>query len=68
MPNGVVGVLQCTVWTGPAFIARAEHGQNGGMPMSRKETPELVTTRSYAFTHHSLYAGMLLDVPGSAVA
>lgn len=38
------------------------------MPMSRKESPELVTTGPYALVRHPIYTGIVLAMLGSALA
>ena len=47
--------------------ARAYLGRNWGMPMSLKESPELVTSGPYASIRHPIYAGVLLAILGSAL-
>ena len=64
---GLVGVLLCALGIALAVVARVYLGQNWGMPMSRKEKPELVTTGPYAAIRHPIYAGMLLAMLGSAI-
>lgn len=64
---GVVGVVLCVLGIGLAVWARLHLGRNWGMPMSRKENPELVTTGPYARIRHPIYAGILLAMLGSAL-
>lgn len=64
---GVVGIALCALGIGFAVVARLHLGQNWGMPMSRKEKPELVTTGPYASIRHPIYAGILLALLGSAI-
>lgn len=64
-PIAWVGVALCAVGIGLAIWARAYLGRNWGMPMSRKENPELVTTGPYAFVRHPIYSGILLAMLGS---
>jgi len=64
---GLIGVMCCALGVGLAIVARVHLGRNWGMPMSRKEDPELVTTGPYAFVRHPIYAGMLLAMLGSAI-
>jgi hypothetical protein len=42
-------------------------GERAGMPMSRKEQPELVTSGPYAFIRHPIYTGLILATLGSAI-
>ena len=64
---GLVGFLICGLGIGLAVVARAYLGRNWGMPMSRKENPELVTSGPYAFVRHPIYGGLLLAMLGSAL-
>lgn len=64
---GPVGVALCALGTGLAIWARAHLGRNWGMPMSRKENPELVTTGPYRFVRHPIYSGILLAMFGSTI-
>lgn len=67
MLMGLIGVVVCALGVGLAILARAHLGRNWGMPMSRKENPELVTTGPYAFVRHPIYTGMLLAMLGSTI-
>ena len=64
----IVGVLACALGIGLAIWARAYLGRNWGMPMTRKEDPELVTTGPYAYVRHPIYSGALLAVLGTMLA
>jgi len=64
---GVIGVSLCALGLGLAVWARVHIGRNWGLPMSRKEDPELVTTGPYAFVRHPIYGGILLGILGSVV-
>ena len=64
---GWIGAALCAFGFALAFWARAYLGRNWGMPMSRKEDPELVTRGPYAFVRHPIYAGMFLALLGSAI-
>ncbi|MGH9560990.1 MAG: methyltransferase family protein [Terracidiphilus sp.] len=66
--TGVIGVVLCALGVAFAIWARLHLGRNWGMPMSRKERPELVTTGPYSLVRHPIYAGMILAMLGSAVA
>jgi protein-S-isoprenylcysteine O-methyltransferase Ste14 len=64
----VLGVVLCAIGVGLAIWARVHLARNWGMPMSRKENPELVTSGPYAHIRHPIYAGILLAMLGSAIA
>jgi protein-S-isoprenylcysteine O-methyltransferase Ste14 len=64
---GWTGVALCVLGFGLAIIARWHLGRNWGMPMSRKEQPELVTSGPYAFIRHPIYTGLILAMLGSAI-
>lgn len=64
---GVVGVVLCALGIGLAISARAWLGRNWGMPMSRKQEPELITDGPYAFVRHPIYGGLLLAMLGSTL-
>ena len=64
---GVVGVVLCALGIGLAILARTYLGRNWGMPMSRKENPELVTSGPYAYVRHPIYTGMLIAMLGSTI-
>lgn len=49
-----------------AVWARLFLGSNWGMPMSKKQNPELVTTGPYRFVRHPIYTGLLLAILGTA--
>jgi protein-S-isoprenylcysteine O-methyltransferase Ste14 len=65
---GIAGVTLCALGVGLAMWARVYLGRNWGLPMSRKEQPELVTSGPYAFVRHPIYTGILLAILGSVVA
>jgi len=64
---GWTGVALCVLGFGLAINARWYLGRNWGMPMSRKEQPELVTSGPYAFIRHPIYSGLILAMLGSAI-
>jgi protein-S-isoprenylcysteine O-methyltransferase Ste14 len=66
--TGVIGVVLCALGIAFAIWARLHLGRNWGMPMSRKESPELVTTGPYALVRHPIYTGIVLAMLGSALA
>jgi len=51
-----------------AVWARVYLGSNWGMPMTRKDEPELVTSGPYRHVRHPIYTGILLGVLGTALA
>jgi protein-S-isoprenylcysteine O-methyltransferase Ste14 len=48
-----------------AVWARVYLGKNWGMPMTQKQTPELVTSGPYGYIRHPIYTGILLMALGS---
>jgi protein-S-isoprenylcysteine O-methyltransferase Ste14 len=64
---GAVGVVLCALGVGLAVWARVHLDRNWGMPMSRKENPELITTGPYAYVRHPIYGGILLAMLGSTI-
>lgn len=51
-----------------AVWARVYIGRNWGMPMSRKEDPDLVTSGPYRTIRHPIYSGIILAMIGTALA
>jgi protein-S-isoprenylcysteine O-methyltransferase Ste14 len=64
---GLIGVTLCALGIGLAIWARVNLGRNWGMPGSRKEHPELVTSGPYTYVRHPIYTGMLVAMLGSAI-
>jgi protein-S-isoprenylcysteine O-methyltransferase Ste14 len=64
---GWTGVVLCLLGFGLAMSARWHLGRNWGLPMSRKEQPELVTSGPYALIRHPIYTGLILAMLGSAI-
>jgi protein-S-isoprenylcysteine O-methyltransferase Ste14 len=64
---GWTGVALCVLGFGLAIIARWHLGRNWGMPMSRKDQPELVTSGPYSVIRHPIYTGLILAMLGSAI-
>jgi protein-S-isoprenylcysteine O-methyltransferase Ste14 len=51
-----------------AIWARLYIGRNWGMPMTRRQEPELVTTGPYRKVRHPIYSGIILALIGTALA
>jgi protein-S-isoprenylcysteine O-methyltransferase Ste14 len=51
-----------------AIWARLYIGRNWGMPMTRREEPELVTTGPYRKVRHPIYSGIILALVGTTLA
>jgi protein-S-isoprenylcysteine O-methyltransferase Ste14 len=64
---GWTGVALCVLGFGFSIIARWHLGRTWGMPMSRKEQTELVTSGPYALIRHPIYTGLILAMVGSAI-
>jgi protein-S-isoprenylcysteine O-methyltransferase Ste14 len=64
---GWIGVALCLLGFSLAINARRHLGRNWGLPMSRKEQPELVTSGPYALIRHPIYTGLILAMLGSAI-
>jgi protein-S-isoprenylcysteine O-methyltransferase Ste14 len=65
---GVAGAVIVVAGLGWAVWARVALGRNWGMPMTRKEEPELVTKGPYRVVRHPVYSGLLLALLGTALA
>jgi protein-S-isoprenylcysteine O-methyltransferase Ste14 len=64
---GAIGTLLVICGIGLAVAARTYLGRNWGMPMSRKEDPELVTGGPYRLVRHPIYTGIIVALLGSAI-
>ena len=64
---GWTGVALCLFGFSLAINARWHLGRNWGMPMSRNEQPELVTSGPYAVIRHPIYTGLILAMLGSVL-
>ena len=64
---GWTGVAVCLLGFSLAISARRHLGRNWGLPMSRKEQPELVTSGPYSLIRHPIYTGLMLAMLGSAI-
>jgi protein-S-isoprenylcysteine O-methyltransferase Ste14 len=65
--TGLGGVVLCAAGIAFAIYARVHLGRNWGLPMTRKENPELVSSGPYAYVRHPIYTGILVAVFGSAI-
>jgi protein-S-isoprenylcysteine O-methyltransferase Ste14 len=63
----VLGTVVFFTGAAIAVWARIHLGRNWGMPMTRKDEPELVTSGPYRFVRHPIYTGVLLAMLGSAL-
>jgi protein-S-isoprenylcysteine O-methyltransferase Ste14 len=63
-----IGLALWAAGLGLAVWARFYIGRNWGMPMSRRENPDLVTTGPYRFVRHPIYSGLILGFTGTALA
>ena len=63
-----VGLALFVLGLALAIWARIYIGRNWGMPMTRRDEPELVTTGPYRRVRHPIYTGMILAVLGTALA
>jgi protein-S-isoprenylcysteine O-methyltransferase Ste14 len=64
----VIGTVLLAAGLGLAIWARIYLGRNWGMPMTKKEEPELVTSGPYRYVRHPIYSGLLLALLGTALA
>jgi protein-S-isoprenylcysteine O-methyltransferase Ste14 len=64
----VLGAAIVAGGLGFAGWARIHIGRNWGMPMTRKEEPEPVTSGPYRLVRHPIYTGILAAVVGTALA
>jgi protein-S-isoprenylcysteine O-methyltransferase Ste14 len=64
----IVGLVLFVAGLALAVWARIYLGRNWGMPMTKKDEPELVTSGPYRFVRHPIYSGILLAILGSALA
>ena len=64
---GWSGAALCVLGCGLAIAARWHLGRDWGMPGSRKEEPELVTSGPYAYIRHPIYTGLIIAMLGSAM-
>lgn len=63
-----LGLALWVAGLGLAIWARLYIGRNWGMPMTRREHPDLVTTGPYRRVRHPIYTGIILGLLGTALA
>ena len=63
-----VGVAVWAAGLALAVWARLYIGRNWGMPMTKREKPDLVTTGPYRYIRHPIYSGIILGLLGTALA
>src|ERR1700761_2895436 len=63
-----LGLALWAAGLGLAVWARLYIGRNWGMPMTKREKPDLVTTGPYRFIRHPIYSGIILAFIGTALA
>jgi protein-S-isoprenylcysteine O-methyltransferase Ste14 len=63
-----VGLAVWVAGLGLAVWARVCLGRNWGMPMTKKEQPDLVESGPYRTIRHPIYTGVILGLVGSALA
>jgi protein-S-isoprenylcysteine O-methyltransferase Ste14 len=64
---GIIGVVLCLAGIAIMVAARIHLGRNWGMPISRKENPELITSGPYAYVRHPIYGGIILAMLGTTI-
>ena len=71
LSDPVLAGLGLALWAaglGLAVWARLYIGRNWGMPMTKREKPDLVTTGPYRYIRHPIYSGIILGLLGTALA
>ena len=63
-----IGAVMFGCGLGLALWARFHLGRNWGMPMTRTDEPELVTSGPYHYVRHPIYSGILLAMLGTGLA
>ncbi len=63
-----IGLVLFVLGLAFAIWARVNIGRNWGMPMSKKDAPELVTSGPYRLVRHPIYTGILVAGVGTGVA
>ena len=64
---GIIGVVVCAAGVATMVAARIHLGRNWGMPASRKENPELITSGPYTYVRHPIYCGIMLAMLGTTI-
>ena len=67
LPQGI-GLAVFLLGLALAIWARVYIGRNWGMPMSKKDDAELVTTGPYHFIRNPIYSGIILAMIGTTIA
>jgi protein-S-isoprenylcysteine O-methyltransferase Ste14 len=62
------GLVLFALGLGFAIWARVHIGRNWGVPMTRKDEPELVTSGPYRLVRHPIYSGLIAAGLGTALA
>jgi protein-S-isoprenylcysteine O-methyltransferase Ste14 len=65
--RAAIGLALLAIGLGFAVWARRHLGGNWGMPMTERDTPELVTSGPYRLVRHPIYSGILLATVGTAI-
>jgi protein-S-isoprenylcysteine O-methyltransferase Ste14 len=65
---GGIGLVVWAAGLALAVWARLYIGRNWGMPMTKRNDPDLVTTGPYRLIRHPIYTGVILGVIGTALA
>ena len=63
-----IGLAVWAVGLALAIWARVYLGRNWGLPMTRREEPDLVTTGPYRLIRHPIYTGIIVAVAGTTLA
>lgn len=59
------GAVLCVLGLAFAIWARVALGRHWGMPMTLRETPELITSGPYAYVRHPIYTGLATMMIGT---
>jgi protein-S-isoprenylcysteine O-methyltransferase Ste14 len=66
--RSATGLALLFLGLGFAVWARIHIGRNWGIPMTKKEEPELVMSGPYRLVRHPIYSGILVAGAGTAIA
>lgn len=61
------GAVLCVIGLAFAIWARVALGRHWGMPMTLRDTPELVTWGPYAYVRHPIYTGLATMMIGTTL-